>query len=317
MTFHLSTYLISNRQADDTIGAVQYLRCANAPDQRYNDHLVGFRAESKDAWLQQLASDLLALCEGQPQYAVLDLYVHGYNNSSQDAVTGLMHYGNGLYAQGLQHGIVVGLSWPSKCMTPMGGRQNAEGSYALLEEALACFAEVQARLSTAGVHAPRLIRTLTTHSMGNYLMTKGLTRDGFEVPRNGLDRAIMLAADVDNDIFTAGSKVLSQGEAVYKLTGGNVRVYWTAKDNVLRKDEYAGWWKILGLRGAYDGDTRRLSPTTPEVQLVCYDDFADEDFSRRYVPNDYDASACSHSITRFAPDLLRDQLGFLLRPSKD
>ncbi len=150
--------------------------------------------------------------------------------------------------------------------------------------------------------------------MGNYLMTKGLTRDGFSVPRNGLDRAIMLAADVDNDIFTAGSKVLSQGEAVYKLTGGNVRVYWTSKDNVLSKDEYAGWWKILGLRGAYADDTRHISPTTPEVQLVCYDDFADEAFSRRYVPNDYDASACSHSITRFAPDLLRDQLGFLLRP---
>jgi hypothetical protein len=101
-------------------------------------------------------------------------------------------------------------------------------SWKLLCLALTSFKAVQNLLDQSyGARAPKLVRVITAHSMGNYLLSQALISGNIADYAGLADRAVMLAPDVDERIFTQGSPVLDQGEAIYRMASGNVRMYWT------------------------------------------------------------------------------------------
>src|SRR5262245_53165273 len=122
MEIGINTYVISNRQSDDTIGELQFMYAANAPGQRYSDRVTDFQTTKMADWQTRLAADLFTICGGRPLHVIVNFAIHGFNNSAQDALTGAALYGNGMYAQGMTYGIVVALSWPSLCTLPSSGR---------------------------------------------------------------------------------------------------------------------------------------------------------------------------------------------------
>ena len=64
--------------------------------------------------------------------------------------------------------------------------------------------------------------SVIAHSMGNYLLQKGManawTRKNEPLQVSLINQLVMVAADVDNDLFDAGAPDSSDGTAVFNLT---------------------------------------------------------------------------------------------------
>ena len=137
MAFQIRTYMLSNRVNQSDCGApgpVLYLYNINMPSQMYND--IQLQSSTDQAtWIKMLADDLYAIYMDKGKPVSLSFYIHGFDTSATDARIGHVWYGSRLYANGLEQGLVVGVSWPSNCDFPSSGRQNATASYALFSAA--------------------------------------------------------------------------------------------------------------------------------------------------------------------------------------
>ena len=303
MSFPTRTYMLSNRvnQADCTApGPVVYLSNMNFPSQGYNE-LFEQQAIDRATWIAQLADDLFRVCTDPGRPVVLAFYVHGYDTSATDARVAHALYGSRLSTTGLGQGLVVGASWPSNCDTPYWARQYASQSANLMAAMIDVIPLVRKQLDAKyGQRAPLLVTAVIAHSMGNYLMSTTLASGNVPRYAGAVDWVLMLAPDVDHAIFTRGSAVENQGRAIYQMASGNVWVFWTWNDDVLKADEYAGNWYVLG----YRGPQQPISPSTPDVQFIDSGKVAYSDNAEVYVPYDYGSLAAVHSSYRFVTQLV-------------
>jgi Alpha/beta hydrolase of unknown function (DUF900) len=311
MNFLIRTHMLSNRvnNADCSApGPVLYMNNFNFPSQMYNE-LMPQETLDKTKWIAALADDLFTLYTDKGRPVVLAFYIHGFDLSANDARIAHAWYGSRLFATGLDQGLVVGASWPSNCTSPYYGRQYAEASANLMTAILEAIPLVRAALKAKhGSGAPELVTAVVTHSMGNYLMSTTLASGKVPNYKNAVDWALMLAPDVDYAIFTQNSPVSNQGKAIYEMAKGNVWVFWTWNDEVLKADEYAGNWYVLG----YRGPKTPISSATPNVQFVDSGTVATQATGSQYVPYVYGSLAVVHSSYRFVTQLVFWQ-AFLLR----
>jgi hypothetical protein len=303
MGFLINTYMLSNRINESDCGSpgpVLYLYNTNFPSQMYCDFLPQ-QATDQGTWIGMLADDIYSLYRDKAKPVVLSFYIHGFDTSATDARIGHAWYGSRLYANGLEQGLVVGVSWPSNCDFPSSGRTNAEASYALFSAVLEAITLVKAALTNKyGANAPVLNTSIICHSMGNYLMSTTLGDGNVPNYQGAVDTVLMLAPDVDYSIFTQNSTVKAQGEAISQMANGRVVVFWCLNDEVLEADEYAGDWCVLG----YRGPELPISTKTPNVLFVNSIKAATYDNGILYVPADYGSTTIVHSSYRFSPLLV-------------
>ncbi|HYT91846.1 MAG TPA: alpha/beta hydrolase [Gemmataceae bacterium] len=172
------------------------------------------------------------------------LYVHGYNNSWEDAVLRYQQISQSLFEGAAGLGLCVLFTWPSRGQ-PLAywpDRAAAEACAPDLFNVLTTMYDWLAAQQTAALMDPaappcRAKTSMIAHSMGNYVMQKAMrrtwTRHNQPLLMSLLNQLVMVAADVDNDLFKSGERIeQSDGDAIANLTY-RVTALYTGRDPVL------------------------------------------------------------------------------------
>ena len=157
------------------------------------------------------------------------LYVHGYNNAWADAVKRYAQICERLFAGDASLGICVFFTWPSKGspIEYLADRSEAEQSAGDLADVLSALYDFMSAIAVKTVDHPgdacRAKTSMIAHSMGNYVLQKAAqvawTRKNQPLLMSLLNQLVMVAADVDNDLFKSGETVdKSDGDALANLT---------------------------------------------------------------------------------------------------
>jgi esterase/lipase superfamily enzyme len=164
--------------------------------------------------------------EGQKH---VTLFVHGYNNSWADAVNRYRQVSQSLFEGDGGLGICILFTWPSKGSPAeyLADRGEAVQSAADLAGVLSDLYDFLSAIAVKAVAQPadacRAKTSMIAHSMGNYVLQKAAqvawTRKNQPLLMSLLNQLVMVAADVDNDLFKSGETVdKSDGDALANLT---------------------------------------------------------------------------------------------------
>ena len=181
--------------------------------------------------------------EDHPLQQHLSLFVHGYNNSWQDAVKRYAQIKTELYdKRGL--GALVLYTWPSNG-TSAGYLPDREDARASGEQTADLFTTLhdivlKNELVAADTGDPskrcRAKISIIAHSMGNYVVQKGLAVAARRLNSPQLITLIhqlaMVAADVDNDLFQQGQPDTQDGSLMANLCY-RIGALYTGLGNVL------------------------------------------------------------------------------------
>lgn len=159
----------------------------------------------------------------------LGIFVHGFNNSWNEAARRYRGIADQLYngADGL--GLCVLFTWPSdgSALGYVPDRIDARRSADDLADVLSELYDVSLKQQRAAADNPkkacRAKISLIAHSMGNFVTQKALkvawTRNNQPLLVSLLNQLVMVAADVDNDLFASGESIdKSDGDAISNLT---------------------------------------------------------------------------------------------------
>jgi esterase/lipase superfamily enzyme len=171
------------------------------------------------------------------------LYVHGYNNTWEDAVLRYQQISQSLFEGDAGLGLCVLFTWPSRGQPQAywPDRAAAEACapdlFAVLTALYDWLAKQQADYLNGAGPPCRAKTSMIAHSMGNYVMQKAMrqtwTRHNQPLLMSLLNQLIMVAADVDNDLFKSGERIeQSDGDAIANLTY-RVTALYTGRDPVL------------------------------------------------------------------------------------
>lgn len=211
------------------------------------DVLASWQAQSADSFRQlliQTADQFPSPFGVAPeQQKHICLFIHGYNV----AWTGAMNtYGNvaaGLFDGPDSLGELISFDWPSKgaLLGYLPDRAEARKTGDDLTEVLSdlydwmSFKQQQTAMSTD--NACKAKTSIIAHSMGNYALEYAMnavwTRKNMPLLVSLLQEVLMVAADVDNDLFREGENVShGDGEGLANLSYRITALY-TGRDNVL------------------------------------------------------------------------------------
>lgn len=152
----------------------------------------------------------------------ITFFIHGYNNTWQDAVKKYTSLCANLFNK---TGIGILFNWSSN--------GTIVGYLADREDAELCsrdFADILCELYDWEINTDRFCHTkisIIAHSMGNYLLQKAMqtiwNRKNQPLLMSLINQLIMVAADVDNDLFKSGENIdKSDGDAmanlIYRIT---------------------------------------------------------------------------------------------------
>ncbi len=171
------------------------------------------------------------------------LFVHGYDN---DWISAVQRYGKiiaNLFSGNNSLGECVLFSWPSKGSPAeyLPDRSEARQSADDLADVLCDLYDWMAVKQQDAARNPALgckaQTSLIAHSMGNYVvenaMNSAWTRKNRPLLMSLINQYLMVAADVDNDIFSAGDAVThGDGEGIANLTYRATAMF-SGKDAVL------------------------------------------------------------------------------------
>ena len=171
------------------------------------------------------------------------LFVHGYNNTWQDAVATYQKLNDELFGKADSLGVCVLFTWPSKGSPAayLPDRQEVEASAGDLAEVLTLLYDYLEGMEIKAAQDPKQAckakTSIIAHSMGNYLVQKAArtvwTRKNQPLLISLINQLLMLAADVDNDLFKSGERIdKSDGDALANLTY-RVTAFYTGLDQVL------------------------------------------------------------------------------------
>jgi len=171
------------------------------------------------------------------------LFVHGYNTSWEKAASRYRQICQGLFAQTTGLGLCVLFTWPSdgSAANYLPDRADAERSApelaSVLSELYDWLLQQQAAAAADPDKACKAKTSLIAHSMGNFVLQKAMqsawTRKNQPLLTSLINQLIMVAADVDNDLFRGGETVSkSDGDAIANLTYRVTSLY-TGRDSTL------------------------------------------------------------------------------------
>lgn len=193
---------------------------------------------------------LIAAAEAFPRFSDeenekqkhVSLFVHGYNVSWQDAATRYADLNRRLYGGQNGLGILVLYTWPSNGSVAayLPDREDARDSAPALADALVTLHDRIVHMQRVAARDPafqcKAKISVIAHSMGNYVMQKALAIAAKKLNSPQLitliHQLVMVAADVDNDLFQKDQPDASDGYLMSNLCY-RIGALYTGLDSVL------------------------------------------------------------------------------------
>jgi esterase/lipase superfamily enzyme len=208
------------------------------------------------AWTErsrhQFVSDITAHADTFPsildpdrheQQKHLSLFIHGYNNDWRDAAKRYKQIAEDVFLGSRGLGICVLFSWPSDGSKlgyypdRLDARRSADDLAEVLSTLYDALLARQTLAMTRNRAQCRAKISVIAHSMGNYVLQQALyhvwTRKNRPLLTSLVNQLVMVAADVDNDLFSSGETVSErEGEGIANLTYRAIALY-TGHDKTL------------------------------------------------------------------------------------
>ncbi len=157
------------------------------------------------------------------------LMIHGYNNSWEGAARWYGRTADAMFQAKTGLGIPVLFTWPSKGspVDYLPDRQEAVASAGGLADVLSELYDWLAKMQVEALKSPtagcRAKTSIIAHSMGNFVLQKAAAavwaRKNKPLLVSLINQLLMVAADVDNDLFKSGETVdQSDGDALANLS---------------------------------------------------------------------------------------------------
>lgn len=165
----------------------------------------------------------------QEQQKHVGIFVHGFNNSWGEAARRYRGIADRLYNGPDGLGLCVLFTWPSdgSALGYYPDRIDARRSADELANVLSALYDVSVKQQREAAKYPqkacRAKISLIAHSMGNFVTQKAMkvtwTRNNQPLLVSLVNQLVMVAADVDNDLFACGESIdKSDGDAIANLT---------------------------------------------------------------------------------------------------
>jgi esterase/lipase superfamily enzyme len=173
----------------------------------------------------------------------VNIFVHGFDNTWQSAAGTYAAIVSNLFSGADSMGECVLFTWPSQG-SALGyfpdrseARKSAEAFADVLSDLYDWMAMKQKKAADDPAQACRAVTSVIAHSMGNYVLENAMnfawTRKNRPLLMSLISQLIMVAADVDNDLFRSGETVEhGDGEGIANLTY-RVTALYTGRDSVL------------------------------------------------------------------------------------
>jgi esterase/lipase superfamily enzyme len=211
-----------------------------------NDGTIAWQKISTNQFRTQLTAAANALNpnndasqEDQPH---VTFFVHGYNVGWQASSASYLNLCNRLFSGVTSMGLCVSFDWPSfgNILGYYPDRAHARSCANDLTTVLSILYDYLLDRQAATVKNPnnacKAKVSMIAHSMGNYVLQKAMaaawTRQNQPLLASLLNQLLMVAADVDNDLFDAGATDNDDGQAVVNLCYRITALY-SGKDAVL------------------------------------------------------------------------------------
>jgi esterase/lipase superfamily enzyme len=241
-------WMISNRTVeDDGFGS----QLAAAPtfwisDKGPLDNFKNWKPCSIDEFKTLLvgaADEFAPLDHGEnEEQSHVSFFVHGYNNGWQDAAQRYQKFCGSLFSGPEGLGICIAFDWPSygSVVDYLPDRAHARECALDLADVLSelydwLLGKQQAAIQNSE-KACRAKVSMVSHSMGNYVLQKAMaaawTRKNQPLLVSLINQLVMVAADVDNDLFQSDASDGTDGDAVTNLTYRITALY-SGRDAVL------------------------------------------------------------------------------------
>jgi esterase/lipase superfamily enzyme len=171
------------------------------------------------------------------------LFIHGYNNTWQSAALHYKSIVSNLFTGDSSMGICILFTWPSDGAylgyypDQLQARETAPDLSAVLNEFYDWLLAKQKAAMRHPDDACRAKTSIIAHSMGNYVLQKAMqltwTRQNQPLLVSLVNQLLMVAADVDNDLFKSiQGNNNTDGDAIANLTY-RVTALYTGRDPVL------------------------------------------------------------------------------------
>lgn len=162
------------------------------------------------------------------QQSHVSLLIHGFNVSFESSVTFYQSMCGKLFSGDDSLGVCVLYDWPS-LGSVVGSepdrataRKCAEDLTDILSSLYDWLIKKQEAAAANPANACKAKVSVIAHSMGNYVLQKAMaaawTRENQPLRASLINQLVMVAADVDNDLFDAGAPDNDDGDAVANLT---------------------------------------------------------------------------------------------------
>lgn len=240
-------WMISNRSPQnggfgDARGPLTYWTSDKGP----LDNLTNWQQVSVDDFKNQLAAaadqfPAIPHSNNEDQRHVT-FFVHGYNNGWMDAAKRYEQLCDDLYSGDESLGICVSFDWPSlgSVLGYLPDRAHARDCAidltSVLSQLYDWLLDKQQAAAANPQNACKAKVSVIAHSMGNYLLQKAMaaawTRKNQPLLASLVNQLLMVAADVDNDLFDADGSDSGDGNAMANLTYRITALY-SGRDAVL------------------------------------------------------------------------------------
>jgi esterase/lipase superfamily enzyme len=207
------------------------------------DNFGNWRAVTRDDFKNQLvaAADQFPPMEhGENEdQSHVTFFVHGYNNGWTDAAKRYEQLCADLYSGDDSLGLCISFDWPSlgSVIDYLPDRAHARDCAGDLADVLCQLYDwLLGKQQTATTNPCKAKVSVISHSMGNYVLQKAMaaawTRKNQPLLVSLVNQLVMVAADVDNDVFDPDGSDASDGNAMANLTY-RVTALYSGRDAVL------------------------------------------------------------------------------------
>jgi esterase/lipase superfamily enzyme len=173
----------------------------------------------------------------------ITFFIHGFNNKWSDEVARYQGICDSLFSGPTSMGECIMYDWPSlgTALGYLPDRERARDCANDLADVLSALYEyMRAQQMATPANPSKACKakiSILAHSMGNYLLQNAMavvwTRKNQPLLMSLINQLLMIAADVDNDLFKGGETVQkSDGDAIANLTY-RVTALYSGKDPVL------------------------------------------------------------------------------------
>lgn len=228
-------YMISNRDSsDEGLGSDRDELTYYTADDGDLKNFSNWSSVSADRFKKIIvgaanAFPLIADPAQQEEQKHVTIFIHGYNNDWADATANYQLLHDALYTGADALGLIILFNWPSlgSPAAYLSDREHARGSAADFADVLTSLFDWLLVKQQDAINDParacRAKVSIVAHSMGNYLLQEAMSivwdRKNRPLLVSLSNQTLMVAADVDNDIFKSGENVGdAAGEGIANLS---------------------------------------------------------------------------------------------------